>query len=262
MTEYSPLDDYDQEHLGWYKLLREMQDGACLPHILSGKLRHLVDGSGFEDDTLFCEWAYFIDFENKTLTVETGDKFSQDSEKAVVAFNHLHPGWMGAYQRRRRTWEGDDNDEEEEVEDEGHHFAPAIGYIEPSADKFARAEEDEAEAVAEAEHHRHNTSAVSTESSTSVITETIESAAGTPTPTAGSSRDEQPVLTPMTIPESRKRRLSALELGGTTIERTSRVNPYLDFLNNTRVVHVTPGAMISQRMRGQVINADVSSMSI
>ena len=47
-------------------------DGApkdVLRSILNGKLVHAVDASAFANDTVFCEWAYFIDFAEGRIDV-------------------------------------------------------------------------------------------------------------------------------------------------------------------------------------------------
>jgi hypothetical protein len=41
----------------------------CLEEIYAGRLKHLIDGTNFLQDGLFCEWAYFIDFEERELEV-------------------------------------------------------------------------------------------------------------------------------------------------------------------------------------------------
>ncbi|TID23420.1 hypothetical protein E2P81_ATG02991 [Venturia nashicola] len=64
---YGPAED-------WYMLLHRMQGGRCLPAILKGDLLHLIDDSAFLEDTMFCEWAYYIDFEEEELEVWTDAK--------------------------------------------------------------------------------------------------------------------------------------------------------------------------------------------
>lgn len=53
----------------WYMLLHRMQGTSCLLEILKGHLRHLSDDSGFLENSLICEWAYYVDFEEGELEV-------------------------------------------------------------------------------------------------------------------------------------------------------------------------------------------------
>ncbi|KAJ3506975.1 hypothetical protein NLJ89_g6562 [Agrocybe chaxingu] len=55
----------------WFCLLYKLQGGAALPAIQSGNLEHLVESVDFLKDGIFCEWAYFIDFENQILETWT-----------------------------------------------------------------------------------------------------------------------------------------------------------------------------------------------
>lgn len=45
----------------WYMVIHRMQGAPCLPDILRGNLLHLSDDSKFGEDSLMCEWAYYID---------------------------------------------------------------------------------------------------------------------------------------------------------------------------------------------------------
>ncbi|WVQ63221.1 uncharacterized protein L199_001372 [Kwoniella botswanensis] len=69
----------------WSELLRGMQGAPCLPQIISGELKHLLDRNGFEFNWLCCEYAYWIDFENQTFEMTVGQEgkwsFNQLSEK-------------------------------------------------------------------------------------------------------------------------------------------------------------------------------------
>ncbi|TAQ87032.1 hypothetical protein B7494_g4649 [Chlorociboria aeruginascens] len=53
----------------WYCLLRNIQGEKLLPAIKAGLVGHLCEEIEFLKDGLFCEWAYFIDFENQKLEV-------------------------------------------------------------------------------------------------------------------------------------------------------------------------------------------------
>ncbi|KAF8901878.1 hypothetical protein CPB84DRAFT_1824505 [Gymnopilus junonius] len=57
----------EQSLSDWYCLLAKTQGAAALPAIQSGELKHMIDSRDFLANGLFCEWAYFIDFENRKL---------------------------------------------------------------------------------------------------------------------------------------------------------------------------------------------------
>ncbi|PSS08969.1 hypothetical protein M430DRAFT_53546 [Amorphotheca resinae ATCC 22711] len=62
----------------WYCLLHKTQGAGALPEILKGNLKHQTENIQFLDDCLFCEWAYFIDFGNRTLEVwRAGQKIDE-----------------------------------------------------------------------------------------------------------------------------------------------------------------------------------------
>ncbi len=52
----------------WYQLLREMQ-GEILQNLCSGVM---LENNTFIHDSLFCEWAYIINFDDDTLEVYEG----------------------------------------------------------------------------------------------------------------------------------------------------------------------------------------------
>lgn len=54
----------------WYCLLREAQ-GDLVPYI-DGRIDHMMDGTGFMADSLFCEWAYVINCDTRELEVYMG----------------------------------------------------------------------------------------------------------------------------------------------------------------------------------------------
>ncbi|KAJ3507441.1 hypothetical protein NLJ89_g6303 [Agrocybe chaxingu] len=69
----------------WYCLLDKMQGAAALPAIQNGDLEHLVESIDFIEDTLFCEWAYFIDFENRKFeTWAYGEKLDEVAFQVLV----------------------------------------------------------------------------------------------------------------------------------------------------------------------------------
>ena len=80
-VSYQSLDD-------WYCLLHKLQGAEALPRILDGTLGHLSDDTAFERDTLFCEWVYWIDWEETTLTV------SGRCNPVSTSFSDLTEEWM------------------------------------------------------------------------------------------------------------------------------------------------------------------------
>ncbi|CAA7262424.1 unnamed protein product [Cyclocybe aegerita] len=69
----------------WYCLLHKMQGAAALPAIQSGDLVHLAESIDFLKDSLFCEWAYFIDFENQIFeTWGSGKKLDEVTFRVLV----------------------------------------------------------------------------------------------------------------------------------------------------------------------------------
>lgn len=56
----------------WYALLRKVQGIASFEAINNGELEHLIESTGFLLDSLFCEYAYTINFDDNTLDVWQG----------------------------------------------------------------------------------------------------------------------------------------------------------------------------------------------
>lgn len=56
----------------WYALLRNVQGGECIPFIADGRMQHMKDGTDFITDSLFCEWAYIINFDTGMFEVWEG----------------------------------------------------------------------------------------------------------------------------------------------------------------------------------------------
>lgn len=54
----------------WYCLLREIQ-GELAPYI-DGTVDHMIDSRGFLGDSLFCEWAYIVNMDERTVEVYQG----------------------------------------------------------------------------------------------------------------------------------------------------------------------------------------------
>ncbi|RSH91118.1 hypothetical protein EHS25_010294 [Saitozyma podzolica] len=80
----------------------------ALPHILDGTLQHCIDDSDFIHDGVFCEWAYYIDFESRRLWIISGGAGDDDDfyERAIgVDFVELHPRWIEEF--ALMSWLGD-----------------------------------------------------------------------------------------------------------------------------------------------------------
>jgi len=87
--QYANLSVGDRTPDDWYCLLHKMQNGACLKEILEGNLKHLSDDTSFLEDGLFCEWAYFVDFEEGEL-----ETWSSGQKVDVVKFEDLKDDYM------------------------------------------------------------------------------------------------------------------------------------------------------------------------
>ena len=101
---FENLDVSSQRLDDWYCLLHKLQGAKALPRILDGTLGHLTDETDFEEDELFCEWAYWMDWEKRTLTVSGG------CGPATMSFADLTEEWMICCENNQ---EGDDDEEEQ-----------------------------------------------------------------------------------------------------------------------------------------------------
>ncbi|KAF2668286.1 hypothetical protein BT63DRAFT_440475 [Microthyrium microscopicum] len=61
-----------------------------LPEVLEGRLLHLTEKTSFLQNEIFCEWAYFINHENKEIKVwksgkmlDKGIKFADFNEECI-----------------------------------------------------------------------------------------------------------------------------------------------------------------------------------
>lgn len=57
---FSMIDEYTKRD--WYTATSGAQTGVCLPHILSGDITTLPERATFENDGVFCEYSYHVDF--------------------------------------------------------------------------------------------------------------------------------------------------------------------------------------------------------
>lgn len=72
----------------WYCLLRNVQGATSLLSILDGSFVHQIDNTKFEEDKVFCEWLYYLDWDQEELQV--GGRFVD----GVVKFRELNEDWM------------------------------------------------------------------------------------------------------------------------------------------------------------------------
>lgn len=70
--KYTDLDVSSQSLNDWYCLLRDTQNGIWLNEVFKGDLEHVIDGSDFILDSLFCEYAYILDLDNCKLEFYRG----------------------------------------------------------------------------------------------------------------------------------------------------------------------------------------------
>lgn len=84
-----------------------MQGAACLPCILDGSPKHLIDSTDFENDTLFCEWTYFVDWEKKEVQVRANLR----EVEGICSFEELSKEWMEDLQKRANE-AGEDEEED------------------------------------------------------------------------------------------------------------------------------------------------------
>lgn len=77
----------------WYQLLRETQGDFLLDAILKDNLEHMLDSKNFLYDSLFCEYAYIINFDDNTFNVYIGfqkEPFNE-SEFGTQANENYYP---------------------------------------------------------------------------------------------------------------------------------------------------------------------------
>lgn len=73
MERYAPLHDKAvSTGVDWYALLRNAQGVKGLELVYMGQLGHLIDGSEFIKDSLFCEFAYVLNLDDRTLEFYQG----------------------------------------------------------------------------------------------------------------------------------------------------------------------------------------------
>ncbi|KAI0085022.1 hypothetical protein BDY19DRAFT_461409 [Irpex rosettiformis] len=70
LSTWMSVYDKRREVVNWYMLLCGVQGTKMFRPILEGKLHHMLDSTEFASDSLFCEWAYWVDFENERLEMD------------------------------------------------------------------------------------------------------------------------------------------------------------------------------------------------
>lgn len=92
----------------WINLLRGVRGARSLRPIFEGKLEVLPDQSYFEEDGLFCEYTYWIDFESRQFSTSSSDFFQQqESQEHMWKFEDLAENtyWKPMIERARQMEE-------------------------------------------------------------------------------------------------------------------------------------------------------------
>lgn len=71
-TKFADQDVSTRRLDDWYVLLRDLQGDGILRKTLSGEVEHIMDGESFLRDSLFCEYAYIINLDDRTLEFYKG----------------------------------------------------------------------------------------------------------------------------------------------------------------------------------------------
>ncbi len=69
---YADLRVSNQTTEDWYCLLRKLQGSEWIEAAYNNKLFHILDGSDFPKDSLFCEYVYAINFDTQKLEIYVG----------------------------------------------------------------------------------------------------------------------------------------------------------------------------------------------
>src|SRR3989304_6129334 len=75
---YNQFDGYPDGGVG-EEVVIELQGAKYIPEIMSGKVEHMLDGTNFIKDSLFCEYAYVIDLDKMVLELYKG--FQKEPQK-------------------------------------------------------------------------------------------------------------------------------------------------------------------------------------
>jgi hypothetical protein len=79
---YCNLGVSNQSPSDWYCLLRNLQGAAWIREVYKGSLGHILDGSDFPKDSLFCEYVYAINFDTGMLEIYKG--FQQSPQEGNI----------------------------------------------------------------------------------------------------------------------------------------------------------------------------------
>ncbi len=74
----------------WYVLLRSCQ-GHLTPY-LSGAVQHMIDSHAFLADSLFCEWAYVVNLDERTFEVYEGFNKDPNGDGRYASRSDCPPG--------------------------------------------------------------------------------------------------------------------------------------------------------------------------
>jgi hypothetical protein len=115
----------------------EVNPAGQLTHVLDGTLKHMTDDTEFAYDHIFCEWIYWIDFEQETLEVCGGSvwrwNFAELEKEMMIhqtSFaSHLLPSKVDGDREAADNTEGEDqNTPTQEVgKEEPEGKAPVVG---------------------------------------------------------------------------------------------------------------------------------------
>ena len=84
-----------QDSSEWYCLLRNLQGISIFNEILEGNVEHMIDSFNFLKDSLFCEYAYIINLDDKKLEFYQGFNKSVDTNSPLpieqISKNDYYP---------------------------------------------------------------------------------------------------------------------------------------------------------------------------
>lgn len=103
-----------------------------LDDILTGRVKALRDDTDFADDHLFCEWCYWIDFENRTLRVQSNSRFKPAIIDETRPFAELGTRFLVWLDWLGTEWESDRG----EADEMKRKRAEAMGMTDEERDKL------------------------------------------------------------------------------------------------------------------------------
>ena len=124
----------------WYNLLREAQGAACLEPVLTRELVHLINYTSFIQDSLMCDYAYFLNLDTDTLEIWAGrqkvprldNPFGTKNDRGYypcalsysVPFADANPEWIKSITAKKHK-----EDEERQASDEPKENLEIAGLI-------------------------------------------------------------------------------------------------------------------------------------